>query len=178
MKMVLPNPNEAGRPVPAAHLAALLGVSETTIQELARKRIIPRTTAGTYPVQAAIRDYCAHLRAAATGRPAIGASKALARERLRLMKEQADKAELQNRVTRRELVPLSEVEADWVRQLVALRARMLALPSRVQQRLPNLTASEARQIDAEVRETLTELVGDCPPADQPRQARKKASRGG
>lgn len=152
-----PDPNAPGKPVPAAHLGALLGISERAARELGRRGVVPRDGDGLFPVRACVRAYCAHLREAAAGRGGTGATSGLARERVRLVREQADKTELANGLTRRELVPAAEVEAEWSRVCVALRARLLALPSRVQQRLAHLTAAEVATIDREVRDALTEL---------------------
>jgi hypothetical protein len=44
--------------------------------------------------------------------------------------------------------------------MVASRASTLAVPSRVSQRLPHLTAHDVAEIDAEVREALTEIGED------------------
>ena len=41
--------------------------------------------------------------------------------------------------------------------LRTVRAGMLAVPSRVSQRLPHLTAHDVAEIDAEVRTVLTEI---------------------
>ena len=41
--------------------------------------------------------------------------------------------------------------------LRAVRAGMLAVPTRAQQRLPHLNDYDVAEIDAEVREVLTEL---------------------
>lgn len=53
----------------------------------------------------------------------------------------------------------SGVEAEWSGVLRTVRAGMLAVPSRVQQRLPHLTAHDVAQIDAEVRAALVEVGG-------------------
>ena len=56
-----------------------------------------------------------------------------------------------------ELVDAAEVETAWSGVLRTVRAGMLAVPSRVQQRLPHLTAHDVTEIDAEVRDALTEI---------------------
>jgi terminase small subunit / prophage DNA-packing protein len=58
---------------------------------------------------------------------------------------------------RRELVPATEVEAEWSGVLRTVRAGILAVPSRVQQRLPHLTPHDVAEIDAEVRAALAEI---------------------
>ncbi len=60
---------------------------------------------------------------------------------------------------RGELVEAAAVEAERSVILRTVRAGMLALPSRCQQRLPGLTAHDVNKIDREVREMLKE-IGD------------------
>lgn len=81
-----------------------------------------------------------------------------ARERLRLLSAQADQAELKAAALRRELVPAAEVQREWAGILRQVRAGILAVPSRVRQLLPGLTAAEVEVIDAELRRVLEELA--------------------
>lgn len=79
-------------------------------------------------------------------------------ERVRLLREQADHAALKNAEKRRELLPASEVERAWANVLRDVRAAMLALPSRIQQRLSHLSAAEIDLIDREIRDVLSEVA--------------------
>lgn len=81
-----------------------------------------------------------------------------ASERLRLLKEQADHAALKNAALRRELVPAAEVEREWSGVLREVRAGILAVPSRLRQVLPHLSAADVEAIDAELRRVLEELA--------------------
>jgi phage terminase Nu1 subunit (DNA packaging protein) len=78
--------------------------------------------------------------------------------KVRLAKEQGDKLELANAIARREFLPASEVADGWASILRNVRAAFLALPSRLQQRLPHLTAHDVRTVDSEIRDTLGELA--------------------
>ena len=95
-----------------------------------------------------MRRYCAHLRDLATGRggePAIASATA---ERARLAKAQAELVETKAAKLRGELVPASEVEAEWSGVMRTVRAGMLAVPSRCAQRLPHLSAHDLADIEA------------------------------
>jgi phage terminase Nu1 subunit (DNA packaging protein) len=48
--------------------------------------------------------------------------------------------------------------------LRTVRAGMLAVPSRVSQRLPHLSAHDVSEIDAEIRAALTEIGEGLPSA--------------
>jgi phage terminase Nu1 subunit (DNA packaging protein) len=124
---------------------------------LARRGIVVRAGRGTYVVERSLRRYCSHLRDLVTGRGGESAIASVTVERDRLAKAQADLAEAKGRRLRRELVPAADVESEWSSILRTVRAGMLAVPPRVQQKLPHLTTHDATVIDAEVREVLTEV---------------------
>ncbi|PZA12751.1 DNA packaging protein [Rhodopseudomonas palustris] len=80
----------------------------------------------------------------------------------RLLREQADNAALKNQILRRDYVKATEVEARWSDVLRRLRSKILAVPSRVRQANPHLTAQDVTAFDAELRAALEDLAG---PAD-------------
>jgi phage terminase Nu1 subunit (DNA packaging protein) len=80
------------------------------------------------------------------------------KERGRLAAAQADITETKAAKLRGSLVEAAEVEAEWSSVLRTVRAGMLAVPSRVSQRLPHLTAHDVAEIDAEVRAALSEIA--------------------
>ena len=103
------------------------------------------------------RRYCKHLRDLATGRGGESAISSATAERARLAKAQADRTETKVRVMRGELVEAGEVEAEWSGVLRTVRVGRLAVSSRVQQRLPHLTAYDVTEIDHVVRGALNEI---------------------
>ena len=147
-------------PIPAvmseAELAAFLGLATASIRDLARNGTAIKTGRGRYDVRQSTGRYIARLRdhASKIGRPV---NNDLAAEKLRLAREQADKLELANQSARRELLPASEVEREWSEVLRHLRAAILALPSRIGQRVPALTQTDLAAIDGEIRDLLREL---------------------
>lgn len=137
-------------------LADLLGVTANRIGVLSREGHIPRLGRGSYERRDAVRAYCEHLRKQASGRGA--ANPEYTREKTRLAREQADKAEMQNAVARRELIPSADVEREWSSILRDVRAAMLALPSRLQQRLGHLTTHDIATLEREIRDALSEIA--------------------
>lgn len=137
-------------------LARLLGVTDRLIRELARKGIIVRTGRGAYELEKSVSGYCAHLREIAAGRGGQAAGATLAVERARVAKEQADGLGRKNALARAELVEAVAVRDEWSAVLRVFRAGMLAVSSRVQQRLGHLTAHDISEIDLEIRAALTE----------------------
>jgi phage terminase Nu1 subunit (DNA packaging protein) len=84
---------------------------------------------------------------------------AATKQRGRLAAAQADVAEIKAAKLRGSLVEAAEVEAAWSGVLRTVRAGMLAVPSRVSQRLPHLTAADVAVIDRGVRDALIEVGG-------------------
>lgn len=147
----------AGDTVSAADLAEWLNLSPARIHALAREGVIPRTD-GRFHLQASVRAYVEHLREGQRGR--LASNPDLNAEKLRLARANAEKIELANAKTRASLVPVAEVESAWASVLRDVRAAMLAIPARVQQRLGHLTAHDVQMIDREVRDALEEASHD------------------
>lgn len=78
------------------------------------------------------------------------------RARGRLASAQARLAETRLGQLSGELVEVSEVEAAWAGVLRKVQANMLAVSSRVAQRLPHLTKPDLVEIDNEIRLALSE----------------------
>lgn len=118
------------------------------------------TSALVYPLKPSIRAYVEHLREIAAGRTHINVGSGLAQERERETRERADALAMKNAAARRELLPAKEVETMWSDILRLVRARFLALPSRLQQRLGHLTKHDLTILDREIRDALSELADD------------------
>ena len=80
-------------------------------------------------------------------------------ERARLARAQAELAEQKLAHQRGSLLECGAVEREWTDVLRTVRAGMLAVPSRVAQRLPHLTPHDVSEIDAEIRAALAEIGG-------------------
>jgi terminase small subunit / prophage DNA-packing protein len=143
--------------ITAKDLADLLGVSDRTIRELARRGILLRKGRGAYLRDVSIRRYCDHLRELATGRGGEDAIINATAERARLVRAQADAVELKNAALRGELLDASEVERGIASDYSEVRSGLLAVPSRCAQRLPHLTAHDISEVDLEIRAALTAL---------------------
>jgi phage terminase Nu1 subunit (DNA packaging protein) len=143
--------------VTAAILADWLGLTDRQVYLLKAKGVLT-TDGNKFPLQESVRAYCRHMSALANRRGET--TGALTRERERETRERADKIAMQNAERRRELVPSKEVEAQWASILRDVRARMLALPARIGQRLGHLTAHDLSEIDRETRDALAEAADD------------------
>ena len=144
-------------------LAELFGISERAVRDLAKDGTLQRTGRGAYGFTASVRAYCARLRDTAAGRGGESATNTLTAERARLAREQAEGQAMKNAALRRDLVPAADVEREWADVLRTVRAGVLAVPSRVQQRLPHLSAHDVAEIDQEVRAALMQVAGGNAP---------------
>jgi phage terminase Nu1 subunit (DNA packaging protein) len=143
-------------------IAKHLFLSPQAVGQMVRAGRLPTTGGrGGLDPDACREAYVRRLRNAAAGRGSEDGSE-LTLERTRLAREQADAQAMRNAALRRELLPAAEVEATWAGILRGVRARMLAVPSRVRQRLPHLTAGEVAAIDREIRDALVELGEGVP----------------
>lgn len=141
-------------------LASAFGVTDRSVRDFADRGIITRIGRGKYKLLESIRLYTEHLRGVASGRGGKDGVLDLTAERARHAKEQADNLALKNAALRHDLVPVADVEREWMTIGRQIRSGVMAVPSRVRQSLPHLTAFDADVIDREIRNALTDLGED------------------
>lgn len=143
-----------------ADVGRYLDLSTRRVRDLANAGAIPRPKVrGNWDLDDCRIAYIRHLRSVAGGLQDDKGKYNLAAERARLAAEQADAAAMKNDQARRELVPVADVVKVVSDEYSAVRARILALPTKVAPRVAAVTKpAEVRQIiDAAVREVLDEL---------------------
>ncbi len=137
-----------------AELALLLGLTPRRINQLAEEGVTVRTGHGEFDGPASVRNYIASIaNKAKDGEAAYDKE----REEARLKKEQADTQELKNAKLRKELLPVEEVSRVWSEQVSSIRSGMLAVVSRVRQRI-SLSVEDAVILDEEIRDAMTKLA--------------------
>lgn len=142
--------------MPESDLAAFWGTSTRQVRMLLSDGTISKAEPGIYDAADCTRRYMQKLIFSASRRST--AAPELQAEKLRLAKEQADKLEIANAAARGELVSVSSVKSAWADVLRDVRASMLAVPSRVTQRLPHLSTHDLEVIDREIRDALSETA--------------------
>lgn len=143
-----------------ADLCDLLGITPGALTGLCKRGLAVKLGHDAYDLTATVTAYVAHLRGTASGRGGEEQVLNLTGERARLAREQADAQALKNAALRRELVPAAEVAREWGEALRAIRARVLAIPSRVRAVLPHLTPADVAAMDREARAALDDLARD------------------
>ncbi|MEC5383671.1 hypothetical protein VSX64_23240 [Aurantimonas sp. C2-6-R+9] len=153
------DPRAVGKqPITTDELADLLDLSVNRVLGLARAGHIPRVSAGRFERRAAVRAYCSYVRKNPVGRGT--SNPAWTEAKTRAAEAQAEKLETANAIARRELIPAVEVEREWSAILRDVRSGLLALPSRLQQRLGHLTTHDITTIDREIRDALAEIANE------------------
>lgn len=153
---------DSGTPIPGTmtevELGAFLGIGTSRIRTLARDGHLVKVGRGRFEVRASLRNYLARLRDGAVkgGGQVPDEMKAA---KLRQTEAAAQKIEIQNAAARGELLPASAVASEWAGILRAVRAGLLAVPSRVSARLGHLSAHDLSEMDLEIRAVLAELAG-------------------
>lgn len=149
-----------------ADFAEIVGLSEAAVSQLVANQILVRgETCHEW-----ILAYCDRLREVAAGRAADGGLD-LATERALLAREQRVRIEMQNAVTRRELmltVVLEKVLASTASKVAGI---LDAIPGMVRRRVPQLTADDIDLIAAEVAKARNTVAGmSLADVDEPDEA--------
>ena len=135
-------------------LSDFIGLSLPAITKLVDAGVVVRIRPNTYDFKVSVGNYIRQLREAAARHPGGVQTLELTAERARLAKEQADAMEIKNSTARGELVSALETEQTWSAAMIDMRSRFLSIPSRVRQRIPQLTAAEVGILDEELRAAM------------------------
>lgn len=123
----------------------LVGVSQQAVSDLLARGVIRQgDTARTW-----LLAYCEHLRNVAAGRDPDGE---LSTERARVARATAEKIEMQNAVTRREVAPIAALELVLNDVAKRISARLDALVPQIRRTAPAVPAAVLNRIAADVAE--------------------------
>ena len=137
-----------------AGMQQLLNCSHVLISRFKKEGLLVQARPGIYDVPASIQVYHQHLK----GKTPSGDID-FHEEKARLTKMQADKAEMDVGVMSGELVEVSEVVEEWQSQLMDMKGKLLAIPSKLATLVADMdnTAEIQDLIDNYMREALEEL---------------------
>jgi len=158
------------------------GRLKIVLDEKGRKRLDTSTLAEDYRRTTQTRNTTAHRQAAALaakepekksaapiGRPKLQPRISRTQEyipdydesRARTEYLKAELLELDRQTKAGKLVPVDEVEAKWIEVITLARGKMLGIPSKAKQRIPDLDAAAMACLEDIVRETLEDLAGEA-----------------
>lgn len=116
---------------PATHplgtIAKLLDLSERRVQQLSREGVIPKAERGRYELVPAVRGYIHYLRDRSLDVGVVSIDVA----RQRKTAAEAELAEIELAKARADVASIEDVAKRWDAILSGVRARMLALPTKV-----------------------------------------------
>lgn len=140
-------------------IANHLHLTQARVRELIAGGIITRHPRGSYDLNVVMKEYLTNLREQAAGRSAKAGG--LTDERARLAKEQADAKEMENEITRGNLVQIEDVAQIVEAQFDRCRTKLLSLPTKIAPEAHAApTPAEAREvIENAIVDALNELVG-------------------
>lgn len=167
--------------VPETDVAEFLGVSTRTIREMAQKGDLLRCGPARYDLRQFSKAW-GGISERAAGRSGEDGDLDLVSERARLAKEQADAQAMKNEQSRMEVLPRAEVHIAVTSALMRVRAKLLAIPTKVAPLVFGLGMAEIREkIQQCIYEALSELAGTIiagvPVPDEPEQGGSVSSAG-
>ncbi len=140
-----------------------LGISPTRVSQLKSAGILPEARRRANNLTACRVAYLEHLRETAAGRSAAYGTLDLTAERARLAHAQAAKAERENAVADGKFMEVAAVHLMVTSAFARVRAKLLALPSKMAPLVAATTPAKAQQILKEdIYAALNELA--TPPA--------------
>ena len=143
---------------PVSTISKLFGISERRVQQLAQDGIIPKPEKNQYELVGSVRSYINYLQQRAFGK-GVGTQDTFV-ERARLLKAQADMAEIELAERTGELVTVERVESDWLEMVTACRAKMLSIPTKTAYQIAHLENPEEIEkfLKRVIYEALTEMA--------------------
>jgi phage terminase Nu1 subunit (DNA packaging protein) len=149
-------------------LAGLLDLDVRSITELKRSGIVVGSgVRGRYLLAPSVRNYVRHLREIAAGRQ--GNELNAVDENARLKIVQRKNYELKNAALEGALVSMDDLTEAWGAIVGTIKAMVLSIPARCQEKLPHLPLGDVEAIRRVARKVLLEtssVVPDQPPVPQ------------
>ncbi len=138
--------------IAAKNLAVILDITIARVGQLAKEGVIEKQENGQY-LASAITDYIKFIRNAKGG-------KDIEEERRRLIKEQADKLERENRIADGEVVLVEELNAALVGILAQIVPILESIPNNIKRSCPTISAREIEIVKKEIVKARN-IAADC-----------------
>ncbi|MFA5424421.1 MAG: hypothetical protein WC374_11255 [Phycisphaerae bacterium] len=142
----------------------MLGITDRQVRNLVKDGVFERTGRGQYDIDSCVFAYIRYLRETLKGD-----SESLTDQRTRLVRAQADKAELDLEVARGNNLPLDLCGNFMHSILNAVRSRLLAMASTLKTDIPGLDNETVIAIDNHIRDVLSEVSKTGIPANLSRR---------
>ena len=141
--------------VTTTELSRLFAVSAKTVAAWANAGIVTRVGRGRFNLGKSIRAVVRHHKRTTQQMTVVSAVGA---QRERLLRAQADKAEMALKLEEDELCRVSEMRNATLQSFYRVRSGVMASTARISNRLPHMSRTDLVEISAELREALTGLA--------------------
>ncbi len=136
-------------------LATVLGLSTRRIQQLAKDDVVKKNERGRYLLTQSIQGYVEFMK---MGGYEVSPQD-IKRQRVRLTKANADKAEMEAAVMKGSLIPSGVVKALWAEMIAAFKSSALAIPTKLAPQISGESVDVIKQILTKgVHEALQEIA--------------------
>lgn len=142
--------------IPVATIATILNLTTTRVQQLAKDGVIPKASHGQYELIASVTSYIKYLQERVPGGGGSKMSADINDERARLLKAQADMAEIELAERSGSLVAVERVESDWIQVLSACRSKLLGIPTKSAHQIINLV--EIYEVEKFLKQMIHEAL--------------------
>jgi terminase small subunit / prophage DNA-packing protein len=146
--------------VPWKKLAVLLDMEERTIRKYEQEGIFVKVGRGQYLLAPSVRNYVRRLREIAAGRQ--GNELNAVDENARLKIAMRKNYELKNAALEGRLISIAEMTDAWSAIVRTIKAMVLSIPARCQEKMPHLKIDDYETFRVVVREVLTEAATIMP----------------
>ena len=148
--------------ISAPVLANILGISKRRVYQLVKEEIIPKGNGGRYDLSLSIQGYLCFLKE--KSHVSLSESKNTHKEKVRLMKAQAEKIEMEVALLRGEMVLVDSVCIEIEKMVKAFRERALSIPNKITPIIFNQNSQSGVRsvLNSEINELLSEL-SEYPP---------------
>lgn len=150
--------SDAGNPTyPVSTISKLLLLSERRVQQLVKEGVIPKTERNRYELAPAVQGYIRFLQERMVGNTAAPID--YQNEKSRLVRIQADKAQIELDQMNEALIETSEVAKEWESILSDMKSKILSVPTKAAPLVRDETSTSVIMdiLQSFIDETLHEL---------------------
>ena len=174
----LPDDLDSIQPVTAVVLGEFLGISDERVRQLAQTGVLTKVARGQFDFRRNVLRYIDYIREAKTNQhdpPEKGQGpSSLDDEKMKLTAAKRELAEIEVAVIRGRVHEAEAVKELWLDQALALRSKLLGLPSKAAPVVPGMQPTEALAFLTElISEALEELADYEPKRIAERTNRKR-----
>ena len=155
--------SEGGTTYPTSTVCRLLDLTPQRVAQLTAAGVLQKAARGRYHLVPTVRAYIRYLRDRAVGRDGAEVEDDYRKGRARLIRIQADIAQLTYDEKEEALIPAGEAKRVWMALAGNMRTRLLAIPKQLAPILPTLSGAAERE--AVLRDAISDALEEIARTD-------------